>query len=88
MLNSTIRVADESTKSEESEEATSDPYLTETSHDQNPMLAFALSNSTGLPVGANHDAARGYSLLYNGPIGIYENSGETSTPCCAMPCTR
>ena len=72
MLNSTIRVADESTKSEGSEEATSDPYLTETSHDQNPMLAFALNNSTGLPVGANHDAARGYSLLYNGPIGIYE----------------
>ena len=72
MLNSTIRVADESTKSEESEETTSDPYLTETSHDQNPMLAFALNDSTGLPVGANHDAARGYSLLYNGPIGIYE----------------
>lgn len=51
MLNSTIRVADESTKSEESEETTSDPYLTETSHDQNPMLAFALNDSTGLPVG-------------------------------------
>ena len=65
-LNSTIKGF--SAPAEESD--TEDPILG-TSHNQSPILAF-VKNGKYYSSGTNHEDAYGYSLLYNGPIGIYE----------------
>lgn len=59
--------------SEEDEDAEAvDAYLSTSSHEQSPVLAFVSYKNGRYATGTNHDPDRGYSLLYNGPIGIYE----------------
>lgn len=68
-LNSTIKGL--SSESGESRNGADDPYLTSTSHSQSPILAF-IKEGEYYSSGSNHDVIHGYSLLYNGSIGIYE----------------
>ena len=68
MLNSTLEgVAsgdEESTDQDEELPVTSD-------HKQSPTLSF-VNSGTYYATGTNHAPDTGYSLLYNGPIGIFE----------------
>ena len=54
-----------------------DEYLSSSEHNQNPMLAFVVQANDYYTTGTNHDTERGYSLLYNGPIGIFEKFYRT-----------
>lgn len=63
-LNSTLVTSGEITDSSEN----SDEELLSSSHDQAPILSFVSSVSTG----SNIENGYEYSLLYNGPFGIYE----------------
>lgn len=67
MLNSIIKGVSSDTEESSGDES----YLTNTSHDQSPILAFVKPGANYV-TGTNHDIKNGYSLLYNGPIGIYE----------------
>lgn len=63
-LNSTLVISGEIKESSED----SDDELVSSSHDQAPILSFVSNISTG----SNIEIGYGYSLLYNGPLGIYE----------------
>ena len=63
-LNSTLVTSGEVADSSEN----SDDELLSSSHDQAPILSFVSDVSTG----SNIETGYGYSLLYNGPLGIYE----------------
>lgn len=63
-LNSTLVTSGEVTNGGDS----SDEELSSSSHEQLPILSFVSSVSTG----SNIEIGYEYSLLYNGPFGIYE----------------
>ncbi|WP_294617619.1 hypothetical protein [uncultured Bacteroides sp.] len=63
-LNSTLVTSGEVAGNDENPEG----ELLSSSQDQAPILSFVSDDSTGI----NTDTVHGYSLLYNGPFGIYE----------------
>ncbi len=74
MLNSTLEGVPAS--EDEEDNGTDEDPLAASDHKQDPILSFT-KPGTHFATGTNHDSDAGYSLLYNGPVGIFEKFWRT-----------